>query len=144
MAIQGRRGVGLPMAATSRPMVEAPADVAALVALLCEIRDEQRAQRTLIEEHLARRTRTLTRRDRERLARLLPAIAGVFGSTIFVVREAFEHAAPALRIVLAGESAKGIGRLFRRGADVPCEGFVVRDQGSELNCTLWQIFRVVD
>jgi hypothetical protein len=82
----------------------------------------------------------LSRDDRAFLARLLPAAAGVLGSEPFHAAELCEHDAAALRLVCAGLSARRLGRLLRRAADIPIAGYVVKRRGVEAGAVLWQIF----
>jgi hypothetical protein len=107
---------------------------------------------TVIEElrglraDIARRVRPdrLTRADRARLARILPAVGGVFGSELFAVRELLTNPAPALRVALDGENAKALGRLFYRAAGTTCDRYAIRAEGRELNVTLWRVPQVDD
>ncbi len=84
---------------------------------------------------------TLRRADRTRLASILPAVTGVFGSEPFATRDLFEQAAPALDIVLAGMNTKSIAQLFSRSAGQDIEGYVVQHAGRELNAKLWRVVR---
>jgi hypothetical protein len=52
-------------------------------------------------EHQSRPSH-LTRGDRDRLAAILPAAGGVFGSELFITRDLFASEAAALRLVLRG------------------------------------------
>jgi hypothetical protein len=84
----------------------------------------------------------LSRADRERLATLLPAIGGVFGSDVFLVRELFESEASALTLVLRGLNARQVGRLLRRAADQVIDGYLIQRHGHELHATLWCVAQV--
>src|SRR5687767_2071686 len=93
---------------------------------LAAIRQEQRAQRAILEQILeARRPSRLSRVDRDLLSRMVPAIGGAIGSEAFACRELITHPAPALAIVLAGVNAKRLGRLFTRAAGVAVDGLMV-------------------
>lgn len=87
-------------------------------------------------------TSTLSRGDRERLARLLPAIAGALGSTEFASRD-LRADVPALRVALRGVSVKSIGRLLSRAEGIPIDGWVVERYGTEINVTLWRVLASV-
>lgn len=100
---------------------------------------ELRAIRQLLERQ--QRPSSLTRADRTALARLLPAVGGVFGSDLFMVRELFESTAAAVRLVLEGCNPKQVGRLLRRAEGVPIAGLMVQRDGSELHAALWRIVR---
>jgi glutathione S-transferase len=86
---------------------------------------------------------SLSRADRDRLARLLPAVAGAFGSEPYVVNELPD--AVAVRVVLdeLGLTAKQLGRLFHRGVGLPIGRLVVERAGVELHRTLWRVVGVV-
>jgi hypothetical protein len=99
------------------------------VALLRELVAEVRALRRAIERQTP--ARSLTRGDRVHLAAILPAVAGVQGSELFTARELLEDDAPALRLVLAGLSAKQKGRAF--------DGYTVQRDGSEAGASLWRV-----
>jgi hypothetical protein len=109
-----------------------------LAALLAEVRGLRSDLRR------ERPAPSLTREDRDRLARILPAVAGAVGSELFNSAELCEHDAAAVRLVCAGVSAKQLGRLLRRAVDTPISGYVVRRQGTEAGAVLWQILQVPD
>lgn len=104
--------------------------------------DELRAIRRLLEGQRLTKPSSLKRTDREALSRLLPAISGVMGSELFVVRELFADDSAALRVVLNDQTAKGVGRLLQRAEGQAIEGYAVRGEGSELNVTLWRVVKV--
>ena len=79
----------------------------------------------------------LRRRDWDRLARILPAAAGLWGSQLFTSRDVV--AAPALRVVVGGLSPKSVGRLLARGAGIPIDGYLVQKHGVELRVALWSV-----
>lgn len=91
----------------------------------------------------ARGSSRLARGDVDRLARLLPVVAAVFGPNNFLVRELLRADAPGLRLVLGSCSAKSVGRLLRRAEGVPVNGLVVGRVGSDAGSVLWQILKVV-
>jgi hypothetical protein len=107
------------------------------VALLRELVAEVRALRRAIERQTP--ARSLTRGDRVHLAAILPAVAGVQGSELFTARELLEDDAPALRLVLAGLSAKQIGRLLHRAEGRAFDGYTVQRDGSEAGASLWRV-----
>lgn len=110
-------------------------------------RDHEELKRAILAELrairlvLARQARptSLTRADRDRLAAILPATAGLKGSELFTARELLEDDAPALRLVLAGLSAKQIGRLLQRAEGRPIDGYTVQHDGSEAGANLWRV-----
>lgn len=108
--------------------------------LLVEVLAELRAIRTALET--PRPVSTLTRSDRARLAAILPAVGGVLGSELFTVRDLFESAAAAIRLVLHGMNRKQIGRLLARGEGQAVDGYLVQRDGSELGVILWRIVQV--
>ena len=75
---------------------------------LRDILDELRLIRQAIER--PRPESSLSRADRVTLARLLlPPVAGVRGSELFLVRDLFESDAVALGLVLRGLNARQVG-----------------------------------
>jgi len=85
---------------------------------------------------------TLNRADRARLAALLPALAGVYGSAPFVARDVVDADAPAaLRLVADGLDAQQLGSLFARAGGQVVDGFLVERSGDELHRRLWCVFR---
>jgi hypothetical protein len=105
---------------------------------LSEILSELRAIRVALERP-QRSASVLTRADRAMLAKMLPAIGGVFGSETFSSRDLAEDTRPAVRLVVRGLSVKQIGKLFSRADGIPIEGLMVRRQGVEFQVTVWQI-----
>jgi hypothetical protein len=88
--------------------------------------------------------RPLSRRDREELARILPAVAGAYGSDWRLTREFVSVDAPAaVRVACGGLSAKRIGCLFRRAEGAIIDGYVVRRAGAEGHRVLWQVLAAV-
>ena len=65
-------------------------------------------------EHQSRPSH-LTRGDRGRLAAILPAAGGVFGSELFLTRDLFASEATALRLVLRGPNVKQVHRFCSAG-----------------------------
>jgi len=107
-------------------------------ALLRELVAGQRQIIQLLEQQ--RRPSHPTREDRDRLAAILPAIAGALGSEAFASRDLVsDDAAPALRVVLAGLTVKSIGRLLARAEGTPINGYMVERCGVEINVTLWRV-----
>ena len=98
--------------------------------LIAEVR-AQRADQA--RDHQSRRG--LSRADRDRLARLLPAIAGCLGSEPFTVAEAYEY--PAVRVVTAGLTAQACGQLLQRARGIPVAGYVVEYDSTELHRRVW-------
>jgi hypothetical protein len=86
---------------------------------------------------------TLSRTDHARLSRLLPAIAGAFGSERFTARDCLDQdAPPAIRIVMRGLNARRLGRLLQRGEGQVIAGYVVERTGLELGVVLWRVLQV--
>jgi hypothetical protein len=110
-----------------------------VVALLRDILSELQ----LIRHDLARQRRPshLTRRDRQQLARLLPAVAGVIGSEWVTARELVDHPAAGLRLVCDGLNARALGRLFQRAEGAIIDGLVIEHGGHELGAGLWRVMR---
>ena len=102
--------------------------------LLAEVREIRR----LLEDRP--RPAPLSRADQLRLARILPAIAGAFGSDLFTSRDLPAEAG--VRVVLRGLSIKQVGKLFSRGAGIPINGLVIERVGIEINVTLWRVVAV--
>jgi hypothetical protein len=86
-----------------------------------------------------RRPFTLTRADRQQLARMLPAIAGAVGSEWFASRDLLAHDSAAVQLVVRGCTAKQLGRLLRRAEGQPIAGLLVERAGVELGVLLWKI-----
>jgi hypothetical protein len=85
----------------------------------------------------------LSRADRDRLARILPVVAGAVGSAPFLARELLEHPSAGLGLVLAGSSSRSLGRLLRRAEGQPVAGYVVEQVGIEAGAKLWSVSKVV-
>jgi hypothetical protein len=81
----------------------------------------------------------ICRADHDALARILPAVAGVFGSNLVAVRELFEHEAPGLRVVLRGRSSRAVGRLFARAVGQDVNGYIVERVSVERHAALWRV-----
>jgi hypothetical protein len=132
------------------PTTIAAADLETLT-VLRELVAEVRGLRQDMRERAAsavpgeyRTQSTLSREDRARLARLLPAIAGALGSEPFLARDLFEHAAPAVRLVRRGLTPRRIGRLFRRAAGEAVAGYLVEAVDVELGAVLWRVVQVAE
>jgi hypothetical protein len=89
-----------------------------------------------------RRPSPLSREDRTRLTKLLPAIGGVVGSELFLVHELFESGSAALRVALRGMNAMQVGRLLRRAVGVPIGGLLVEREATEAGVVLWRVVQV--
>jgi hypothetical protein len=125
-----------PLAAVNtrcRSVTGAPDPIEVWQAVLIELR----AIRQALEQ--PRRPSHLTRTDRDRLAKILTAIAGAIGSELFLVRELFEHESAGLRLVLADLNAKQLGRLLQRAEGAIVGGFTVQRDGSECGSVLWRV-----
>jgi hypothetical protein len=79
----------------------------------------------------------LRRGDAAALVKILPAIAGAWGSEPFLSEHLADTAG--LRIVLAGRSPKKIGRLLARAEGVPLAGYVVEADGKDGNRRRWRV-----
>ena len=88
---------------------------------------------------------TLTAEDRRRLARLLPVVAGEFGSDVFTVKQARARACDhaGLRLVLADITSDALGKLLSRACGHAIAGFVVRRVGTEGHAGIWRVEAVV-
>ena len=108
---------------------------AAILALWQQIADDIHAIRTATER---RSKGPLTNIQLDYLGRLYPAICGARGSEPFLVRDlADEHAQ--LRPLLAGRSAKKLGRLLGDTEGVVVDGYVVRRAGHDISTQLWEV-----
>ena len=106
----------------------------ALLALLQQILDKLDAIHAALS---APKTAALSRRDRQQLETLLPAIAGARGSDPFTVADLLEHRA--VRLVLGALDARAVGRLLHRATGTSVDGYVVERVGAELNRVVWRI-----
>jgi hypothetical protein len=104
---------------------------------LLEQRRELLEHRALLRQLLERRPTPLSAADRDRLARVLPAIVGAFGSEPFTSRDLLADAA--VRLTVRPMTAKQIGKLLARAAGVPIEGLIVERDGAELKACLWRV-----
>jgi hypothetical protein len=109
-----------------------PQVVALLETLIAEIRG---LRGDLARDRRPRRA--LSRADVDRLSRLLPALAGCFGSEPFIVAEAF--AQPAVRVVTAGLAPPACGQLLQRARGIPIAGYVVTYDATELHRRVWRL-----
>ena len=100
------------------------------------------AKLDLLLQRQRRRVPTLTREDRERLARLLPAIGGALGSEPFLARDLFETNKDGLRVVLRGLTTIRIGLLLQRAEGQPVDGYLIERAGVELHTGLWRVVQV--
>ena len=124
------------VSAHQRPVTGSPD---AIEALLRELVDGQRQIIRLLKRQQQRPTSTLSREDRSTLARLLPAIGGVYGSDQFSSRDLAEDTRPAVRLVVRGWSVKRISKLFARADGISSNGLMVQKQGVKFQVTVWQI-----
>jgi hypothetical protein len=106
-------------------------------ATMDDVMHELQALRGLVERLLERRPAPLTPADRDRLARILPAVVGAWGSEPFASRDLPTDAG--VRVVLRGLSIKQVGKLLSRGADIPINGLMIERAGHEINVTLRHI-----
>jgi hypothetical protein len=113
---------------------------AQLVALLETVIAEIRTLRADLGRD-RRPRRGLSRADEDRLSRVLPALAGCFGSEPFTVAEAFEQ--PAVRVVTAGLAAPACGQLLQRARGVPVAGYVIESDATELHRRVWRLAATV-
>ena len=104
--------------------------------LLTAMLEELRLIRHVLERDQPSR---LTRTDRETLARLLPAIGGVYGSDTFLAAEIATHRAPAIRVARGTLTARQVGRLLKRAEGTAVDGYVVTRLGAEDGAVLWQV-----
>jgi hypothetical protein len=129
----------MPRAAVADRMLS-DADVAAIVDALAP------RLAALVVQQSRRRPHALSRDDRDRLGRLLPAIVGAHGSEPFTVAELVDEYA-AVRLVvdrLGLADLQQVGRLLSRAVDVPIAGRVVERVGTERERGLWHVVGIVD
>jgi hypothetical protein len=127
------------MAITSRtPVVANATDLSDWqTAVLAELR----AIRAAIELR-DRPVTQLTRADRAVLARLLPAVSGVYGPESFTARDLAEDDRPALRLVVGKRSVKQIAKLLSKAADTPVDSLMLQPQGLEFRVQTYRIVAV--
>ncbi len=103
---------------------------------LRDIRQKLEAIRALLEP------KRCTPADLEVLARILPAAAGLFGSSAFRTRELL--ADPAIRALISS-SPEATGALLARCADdgVDVAGLRLTRAGKEGNAVLWSVGRTL-
>jgi hypothetical protein len=111
-------------------------------ALLRELLAEVRAMRQAVEQRGL--PSSLSRADRQLLARLLPAVIGAIGSAEFVASELLEHEARGLQIVCAGMTARKLGKLLARAKGTPIDGDLVQQAEGplEVGAILWRVVQV--
>lgn len=117
--------------------VMAPVRESVEVELLRELVAGQRRIIALLERR--QRPVSLSREDRKGLARLLPAVAGVYGAEPFSARDLAEDDRPAVSIVVGGRSAKLLGKLLSRADGIGVDGLMLQRQGIEYQVTQWSI-----
>lgn len=122
-------------AGSNRERNKAPEAVELLAAVLAELRG-LRADLAAAREP---RPSTVNRGDRVLLARMLPAIAGAYGSEVFSARDLTEDTRPAVRLVMDGLTAKQVGKLFSRADGIAIDGLMVQRAGVEFHVTSWRI-----
>ena len=83
-------------------------------ALLRQVLTEQHAMRSEIADlrRELRGSRVLSRHDCAKLGRVLPDIAGVLGSQLFLSSEAIEHPSPAIRLACGDLTSQRLGKLL--------------------------------
>jgi hypothetical protein len=82
--------------------------------------------------------------DAALLTKLLPAAAGVFGSSEFLAADLLDIASPAFRQILAGRPVLAVGKLLVRGVGVNVDGYVLEDCGREHGARRWRIVQVLE
>lgn len=112
-----------------------------VTALLRELVDVNRRMLAALEQQ-RRPIVPLSRGDRAVLAKMLPAIAGVYGSETFSARDLSEDDRPAVRLVVKGRSVKQIGKLLSRADGIGMGGLMLQRQGLEFQVTTWRIVAV--
>jgi hypothetical protein len=115
----------------------APPEPDPLVALLTQILSVQRQILSTLQQQ--RPIGPLSRADRVVLARMLPAVSGVYGPETFSARDLAEDDRPAVRLVVQGRSVKQIGKLLSRADGIAIDGLMLQRQGLEYQVTTWQI-----
>ena len=80
---------------------------------------------------------------REVLARVLPVVAGLFGSEPFRVAHLFKHADVGLRMALDGISPTKLGQIFATAASagIDIDGLVIQRLSEEGHARLWKVTR---
>jgi len=120
---------------------------ARIAALARELLDGQRqiiaGQRAILAAIEQQRLAAVAPADQERLAKLLPAIVGAYGSVRFLASDLAEDDSPALTLVTGGLNGRQLGMLFARCAEIPIEGHMVQRAGSASGSTLWRVVEVV-
>jgi hypothetical protein len=114
-----------------------PAEMAWERAVLAELR----AIRAVLEQR-QRPVVPLSRADRALLGRMLPALAGAFGSETFSARDLAEDERPAVRIVVQERTVKQLAQLFAKADGLPIEGLKLECHGLEERVTVWRIIAV--
>jgi hypothetical protein len=120
------------------PAAEQAGEIAALRALVVALGEHHAALEGRIRA--LERTR-LSRPDRERLAVLLPAIAGRFGSAPFLASDVTSSTDAGLQVGCRGISTKSLGRLFSRADAWPVDGYLVESVADEAGAWLWRVLR---
>jgi hypothetical protein len=105
--------------------------------LLRELVTEVRGLRADIRER--RPVSALSRADRATLAKLLPAIVGVYGPETFSARDLAEDDRHAVQLVVQGRSPKQLGKLFSKADGIAIDSLMLQRQGLEFQVTTWQI-----
>ena len=77
--------------------------------------------------------------DRAVLARLLPAVGGVYGAETFTARDLTEDDRPAVRLVVRGQSVKRLAKLLARADGLAIDGLTLQRMGLEYQVTTWRI-----
>jgi hypothetical protein len=113
-------------------MLTTPAELT----LFAIVEDLQRRMAAVEADAATRRTPTL-----DLLRRLLPALAGAFGSDAWCARDAISH--PALKPVLRGWNVRKLGIFLADKANgVVVDGLMLERIGTEGHVVLWRVIGV--
>jgi len=98
----------------------------------------------LEQAEAARRRPTLARGDRDHLRRIVPALAGAYGSDPWLGAEAVHH--PMLAVLIGGWTAARLGKLLARfvKAGGAIDGYLVEAIGREGNAVLWHVLKILE
>ncbi len=110
---------------------------------LAAILSELRLIRQAIEAQQRQPASTLHGTDRATMARLLPVLAATFGPEMWRASEVLTHKSVDLQIVTEDLSAKALGRLCKRAANIPIAGFYISAEAAEHGATLWAVKRAL-
>src|SRR5262245_24097901 len=85
--------------------------------------------------------RLLSETERAALERLLPALAGRFGSDVFTTRDVLSDVVLRSLVSANGNASQMLGNLFRKAVGVEIDGLMVRRVGQQSHAVLWTIVR---